>query len=237
MLAFRLLISSMTISNHVEKSKRLRSNASNFLFQTLEGNIMSKAHLSVLSIVIACLFSTGTQAALQTWRLTATAYNQSGGFTPPAFAAIGQTVTIDYLIDNQTPSLMGNGLYSGAVQSIFFNGEISQTGGYISATGDGLNAINVWPISGRADGVDFLSFNRFGGPLASSVIEALNDFSATASTSLTDFRIDFGTNSGNSVWAHPTSFTVSSVPVPAASWLLGSGLLGLIGVARKRKLA
>jgi hypothetical protein len=29
----------------------------------------------------------------------------------------------------------------------------------------------------------------------------------------------------------------SPVPVPAAAWLLGSGLLGLIGVARKRKAA
>lgn len=30
-----------------------------------------------------------------------------------------------------------------------------------------------------------------------------------------------------------TSFNVAAVPVPAAAWLLGSGLLGLIGVARK----
>lgn len=27
---------------------------------------------------------------------------------------------------------------------------------------------------------------------------------------------------------------VSSVPVPAAAWLLGSGLLGLVGVARRK---
>lgn len=31
------------------------------------------------------------------------------------------------------------------------------------------------------------------------------------------------------------SGTVSAVPVPAAAWLMGSGLVGLVGVARRRK--
>jgi hypothetical protein len=30
---------------------------------------------------------------------------------------------------------------------------------------------------------------------------------------------------------------VSAVPVPAAAWLFGSGLLGLVGVARRRRAA
>ena len=42
----------------------------------------------------------------------------------------------------------------------------------------------------------------------------------------------------NSVFSTLPSFTVSAVPtvpVPAAAWLFGSGLLGLIGVARRKK--
>lgn len=41
-----------------------------------------------------------------------------------------------------------------------------------------------------------------------------------------------GKGSFNLVWA--VSSGVSAVPVPAAAWLFGSGLLGLIGIARKK---
>jgi hypothetical protein len=33
------------------------------------------------------------------------------------------------------------------------------------------------------------------------------------------------------------SFDVTHVPIPAALWLFGSGLLGLIGIARRSKTA
>ena len=43
----------------------------------------------------------------------------------------------------------------------------------------------------------------------------------------------FDIGSGNSL--HVTGYSVSSVPVPAAIWLFGSGLIGLIGFARRKK--
>ena len=45
------------------------------------------------------------------------------------------------------------------------------------------------------------------------------------------FNINFDIGSGNSL----TVLEVSTVPVPAAVWLFGSGLIGLIGVARRKK--
>jgi len=59
----------------------------------------------------------------------------------------------------------------------------------------------------------------------------------TVSGSATARYVRYNVISGNQ-WAHLTEITIdgniSTVPVPAAVWLFGSGLLGLVGVARQR---
>lgn len=48
---------------------------------------------------------------------------------------------------------------------------------------------------------------------------------------------DGSTNFGGVQYGLHLEGTISAVPVPAAVWLFGSGLLGLVGVARRRKAA
>jgi hypothetical protein len=58
----------------------------------------------------------------------------------------------------------------------------------------------------------------------------------TSSQVLFDFQAGSGFGDGT-VTATLTSFSVQVVPVPAAAWLFGSGLLGLISMARRKKAA
>ncbi len=60
----------------------------------------------------------------------------------------------------------------------------------------------------------------------------------TASTRIQLIHIlEASTAPGGAIFLDSASLTVSSavIPVPAAVWLFGSGLLGLVGVARRRK--
>ena len=65
--------------------------------------------------------------------------------------------------------------------------------------------------------------------------------SAFAPTGTTTARIqlllvpDANTPAGGALFWDDASLEVSAVPVPAAVWLFGSGLLGLVGVARRKK--
>ena len=194
-------------------------------------NIKASAIVSIAAL--ACAAS--AHADIQTWRLTSTSYRVQDGFTAPAFAQTGNTFSIDYVIDTSAPTLFGPGSgFSNAVQSFTLNGITSAASGYIMAGGS-LNAINIWPTSGRNDGIDFISFNNFAGTPQTDIASALKEFSTYAKTRSTDLRVDFG---DKSVWAQPSSFVMtSSVPEPTTWWLMLVGAPLVLLRARGQRAA
>ena len=71
-------------------------------------------------------------------------------------------------------------------------------------------------------------FVNFGLPANSQPGPAIN--------SNIGIRMEFTLTPGDSV-SVTSRFEVEAVPVPAAVWLFGSGLLGLVGIARRKKAA
>ncbi|MDB4516177.1 VPLPA-CTERM sorting domain-containing protein [Crocinitomicaceae bacterium] len=73
--------------------------------------------------------------------------------------------------------------------------------------------------------------------LAGDVVgQALDDAGHAVLVSATAVGSNWGTFAGGTyyeVWS--VDITPSAIPVPAAVWLFGSGLLGLVGVARRKK--
>jgi len=111
------------------------------------------------------------------------------------------------------------------------------------------NTVRQW------DGVVSLQEETVGTPAPSHIelanfAQTLNSLNDTFTTTLDDTS---GPISGDVTWAwqwdlniasggsalisKDMQLSVSAVPVPAAVWLFGSGLLGLVGVGRRKKAA
>lgn len=108
--------------------------------------------------------------------------------------------------NSATAAALTGGGYMGGLWSSSFGGYIIQYSNELTGFADGQT-------------LSYLSFNT-GDPLTTVDQAAFTDGK---------FMIDTGTGTVSYVGA------VSAVPVPAAVWLFGSGLLGLIGIGRRKK--
>lgn len=111
-----------------------------------------------------------------------------------------------------------------------------------------ISSMALWSQS-NSNGIDsFTVFSSLDATFSSAInlgtfsASELNPITAqTFETSSTAQFIRLRVNSthvgGNAVNIGEVAFEVSAVPIPATAWLFGSGLLGLIGVARRKKSA
>ncbi len=111
----------------------------------------------------------------------------------------------------------------------------SQVGGHVLfdyGTTVNIDVVMVWDVTDNGDGTSsYYSIDNAGFAVGGAVLADGYDLldgvrgNAMADGAFPTFNANFDLNS------------VSAVPVPAAVWLFGSGLLGLVGVARRKKAA
>ncbi len=138
---------------------------------------------------------------------------------------VGPAIGVDTGSFDLFASIDNSGVLSAGTLSI---GGTIATLGYVSGTLLTGTLTNLgYPTSGSGGPLEFL-FNVTGGDLASAygasggIILSQSGFNG-------GFAVDF-----NNAAFSGLADTGTVVPVPAAVWLFGSGLLGLIGFARRR---
>jgi len=219
---------------------------------------MSRSMNKILSVVfagIALSFGAGVASA-DSITYTLGVSNLGGSYTGP-FATV--TVTTPTL-NSTTATITFNALTNGGYVYLIGDGgsvavNVNATS-WTSSTPTGTNSITGFtpgPYSstaaGNEDGMGSFNqkFNSFDGftHSATQVSFTLTNTSGTwasASTVLTGNEL--GNVAAVHIFACATPCTINSsaaatgfasqVPIPAAAWLFGSGLMGLIAIARRR---
>ena len=185
-------------------------------------------------------FLSANPAAGDGWTVEAGQYN--GGGVNTSTNANSNAVGAAKMLFTSNLGTANNGVVGGFVLNnltTFENGINNDitTGGALSARASGstetsgpglygLNASQKYGLIGAPDTSTLGSTaQQLFGFTGSAVAGALTSYILGTATLDTSGNLTFAAN------------TVSAVPLPAAVWLFGSGLMGLVGVSRRRKAA
>lgn len=176
--------------------------------------------------------------------------------TLTVFISSTYATTVDEGFENIGGSIgAGNGVSDFNVGTARFSGGMSGVAGIFELYNSGSHA---WMVKGGETGIIQLSPNTtdvsfyakaFSGADGTSVITAFDEaenilktLTLEASNPFTLFsvsgainRIEFVNNDSSNMRMNSLDdFSVTSVPIPAAFWLFGTAIIGLIGTSKKK---
>jgi hypothetical protein len=204
----------------------------------------SNGGFSVSSAALASFISGSTDASALTYGLEGVQY-KNGNFANAAAEAPGADIAAFSAAKTTGAGLVTNMNFTNMkIVAPGFNGDITyllnsspngySQGGSVFNWSDGSSGGNVW---GAGAGNTGGSTNLYGqGPtqsgLALGTAANLYDLTGNGTTSnLQSYLLGTVTVSANGTISNVAP---APVPLPAAVWLFGSGLLGLFGVGRRR---
>ena len=183
------------------------------LAQAAPLNLMLNDFPDIVSSFIDVNYNAGTDA----FTASGFALELDDDGSVPAEAITNGTFNLNASIDASGSLSSGSLSIGGTVASLGFNGGTLLTGN--------LTAFGFLDSGG--DPLEFL-FSVTGGD-AAGLYGSIGGIILSGGTGFTgDFNTDF-TGNGSA------AADVAPVPLPAAVWLFGSGLLGLIGIVRRKK--
>jgi hypothetical protein len=147
-------------------------------------------------------------------------------------AYIGDTITID-IVGTEFPETQGGGfnLYYDAnilnVSNVTIDG--SSTWNFVNDVG------TIDNVNGELNNVNVSHFPGITDNFTVATIEMIAVGAGTSTLNLTESILNPWASNGDTI--NPTLLndaTLQVVPIPAAAWLFGSALLGLIGLTKKR---
>jgi hypothetical protein len=114
--------------------------------------------------------------------------------------------------------------------------QITADGNIVTASELDTSVLGLGFLNKGVDVGDTFGFLSPDGPLTqnSAVFTASNSFTGNLAYDLMVVKVDFALSADSAVGI--SGFVQQlPVPIPAAVWLFGSGLLGLVGIARRKK--
>jgi len=116
----------------------------------------------------------------------------------------------------------------------------SLSGSFTDADNSGGATLNLNLWSGLIDDTTYMNLFAFGGgclgagcsTTISEVSQGPSAFSGSVNNTI-GIHMNFGLSAGDSVTFN-TLYEVTPVPLPAAVWLFGGGLISLMGFARRK---
>ena len=156
--------------------------------------------------------------------------------TSPASVGVDDIFTIDVIGTGFVSNIDGGGVnisYNASVLNVL-SVSINEV---VWDFGFGISSGTTDNVAGTVNGITMNAWSAVTGDFSVASIQMQAVGAGDSFLSLSEYGLNPWASGGALI--NPSfvdsSVTVSAVPVPAAVWLFGSGLIGLISIARKKK--